>query len=99
MAFSSACSCSTRQSEHSARCPRLDVMSAPRQTNSRLARMRRLLLGLVVAGLGRRGYRLLASGALTIDLGVGRRTRPLGPLSWEIAAARETVFEVISGPY
>jgi hypothetical protein len=61
--------------------------------------MRRLLLGLVVAGLMRRGYRLLASGALTIDLGVGRRTRPLGPLSWEIAAARETVFEVISGPY
>ncbi|SRR5258708_4760280 len=61
--------------------------------------MRRLLLGLVVAGLGRRGYRLLASGALTIDLGVGRRTRRLGPVSWEIAGARETVFDVISRPY
>jgi hypothetical protein len=61
--------------------------------------MRRVLLGLVFAGLGRRGYRLLASGALTIDLGLGRRMRSLGPMSWEIAAARETVFEVISGPY
>ena len=61
--------------------------------------MRRLLLGLVLARLWRRGYRLLASGALTIDLGVGRRTRRLGPVSWEIAAARETVFDVISGPY
>ncbi len=61
--------------------------------------MRRLLLGLVFAGIGRRGYRLLASGALTIDVGVGRRTRGLGPVGWEIAAPPETVFEVISGPY
>jgi hypothetical protein len=61
--------------------------------------MRRLLLGLAFVGVGRRGYRLLASGALTIDVGVGRRTRRLGPVSWEIAAGRETVFEVISGPY
>jgi hypothetical protein len=61
--------------------------------------VRRLLLGLIFAGLGRRAYRLLASGALTIDVGVGRRTRPLGPMSWEIAASRDTVFEVISSPY
>jgi len=61
--------------------------------------MRRLLLGLIAAGLSRRGYRLLASGALTLDTGVGRRTRRLGPVSFEIAAARETVFDVISGPY
>ena len=65
----------------------------------KVSRTRQLLLGLLFAGLGRRGYRLLASGALTIDVGVGRRTRRIGPVSWEIAAARETVFEVISGPY
>ena len=53
---------------------------------------------LVVIG-GRRGYRLLASGALTLDVGVGRRTRPLGPRTWTIAAPRETVFDVLSAPY
>lgn len=62
-------------------------------------RARHLLFGLLGVGVGRRAYRLLASGALTIDVGVGRRTRTLGPVSWEIAAARETVFAVISGPY
>jgi Polyketide cyclase / dehydrase and lipid transport len=61
--------------------------------------MRRLLIALVLAGVGRRAYRLLASGALTIDVGVGRRTRGLGPTSWEIAADRETVFDVIASPY
>lgn len=61
--------------------------------------MRRLLFALALAGLGRRAYRLLASGALTIDVGVGRRTRGLGPVTWRIAADRETVFDVIAGPY
>jgi Polyketide cyclase / dehydrase and lipid transport len=61
--------------------------------------MRKLLSLLLVAGVGRRAYRLLASGALTLDVGIGRRTRPLGPLSWQIAADRETVFDVIAGPY
>jgi hypothetical protein len=51
-------------------------------------------------GLGlRRAYRLLASGALTVDLGVGRRLRPLGPLVRTIRAPREIVFDVIAGPY
>ena len=36
---------------------------------------------------------------MTIDLGVGRRTRPLGPVSWQIAASREVVFDVIATPY
>lgn len=62
-------------------------------------RARHLLFGLLGVGIAERAYRLLASGALTIDVGVGRRTRTLGPVSWEIAAARETVFAVISGPY
>jgi Polyketide cyclase / dehydrase and lipid transport len=61
--------------------------------------MRRLLLLLLVVVGGRRGYRLLASGALTLDLGIGRRTRPLGPRTWTIAAPRETVFDVLSAPY
>ena len=54
------------------------------------------LLGLVGA---RRAYRLLAAGAITIDTGVGRRVRPLGPVRWRIAALRETVFDVIAAPY
>jgi hypothetical protein len=58
-----------------------------------------LFLALVVAVGARRAYRLLASGAVTIDVGVGRRVRSLGRLSWHIAAAREIVFDVIAGPY
>jgi hypothetical protein len=61
--------------------------------------MRRLLLALMLAAGGRRAYRLLASGAVTIDVGVGRRVRSLGPRSWDIAAGREIVFDVIAGPY
>jgi Polyketide cyclase / dehydrase and lipid transport len=44
-------------------------------------------------------YRMLAGGAITIDLGAGRRFRGLGPVTWEIAAPRELVFDVISSPY
>lgn len=39
----------------------------------------------------------VARGALTLDLGVGRRVRPLGPLKVRIRAPREVVFDVISG--
>lgn len=45
------------------------------------------------------GYLLVVRGALTLDLGVGRRRRPLGPITLVIAAPRETVFDVIAGPY
>ena len=61
--------------------------------------MRRLLAALFVVAAGRRGYRLLASGALTVDVGVGRRIRALGPRTWTIAAPRETVFDVLTAPY
>lgn len=44
-------------------------------------------------------YRLLARGALTIDTGVGRTVRQLGPVGFEIAAPREVVFDVIASPY
>lgn len=44
-------------------------------------------------------YGLLVRGSLTLDLGIGRKVRPLGPFTWRIAAPRELVFEVVSGPY
>jgi hypothetical protein len=43
--------------------------------------------------------RLIASGAVTIDVGLGRRVRPLGPISWDISAPPETVFDLIASPY
>ncbi len=61
--------------------------------------MRRLLLGVALIVGSRRAYRFYASGAVTIDSGVGRRVRELGPVTWEIAADRTTVFEVIASPY
>lgn len=48
------------------------------------------------AGLG---YRLVVSGALTLDTGWGRTLRPLGPFGVDIAADREVVFDVIAAPY
>ena len=50
------------------------------------------------AGVGGVGV-LVARGALTLDLGVGRRTRRLGPIELRIAAPPEVVFDVIEGPY
>ena len=57
-------------------------------------------LGLVAGALiGAAGYRLAVSGGVTVDTGLGRRTRPLGPLTFAIAAPRDTVFDVIASPY
>ena len=61
--------------------------------------MRRLSCAAAAAALTVLGYRLVATGDLTLDTGVGRRTRPLGPLSVAIAAPRDTVFDVIAAPY
>lgn len=55
------------------------------------------ILGFVAAGAG--AYALVFRGALTLDLGVGRRVRPLGPIERAIAAPPETVFDVIAAPY
>jgi hypothetical protein len=52
-------------------------------------------LGLSVRG----AYRLLTTGALTLDLGLGRRMQPLGPLIRTIRAPREVVFDVVAAPY
>jgi polyketide cyclase/dehydrase/lipid transport protein len=59
----------------------------------------KLTVALAGALAGRRAYRLLASGAVTVDLGIGRRTRRLGPVSRQLAASREVVFAVIADPY
>jgi hypothetical protein len=58
------------------------------------------LAGVAALAFGARtAYRLLASGSLTLDLGVGRRLQPLGPLVLTIAASAEIVFDVVAGPY
>jgi hypothetical protein len=44
-------------------------------------------------------YRLLASGALTLDLGIGRRLQPLGPLLETIGGPPDVVFDMIAAPY
>jgi len=53
-----------------------------------------------VLGLGlRSAYRLIANGSLTLDLGLGRRLQPLGPLVQTMRAPQEIVFDVIASPY
>jgi hypothetical protein len=52
-----------------------------------------------VAGALTGGYLGLVSGALPMDLGLGRRTRPLGPLGVDIGAPPQVVFDVLSEPY
>jgi hypothetical protein len=56
-----------------------------------------------VAGLGAAAtvgaYLGLVTGALPVDLGLGRRTRPLGPQTVDIAAPRDLVFDIIAAPY
>ena len=45
------------------------------------------------------GAALVARAGLTLDIGIGRRLRPLGPISLDIAAPPEVVFDVIAAPY
>ncbi|MGH3465130.1 MAG: hypothetical protein ACRDP9_26990 [Kribbellaceae bacterium] len=48
---------------------------------------------------GTAAYLGLVTGAVPLDLGIGRRTRPLGPIEVGISAPRELVFDVIAAPY
>lgn len=50
-------------------------------------------------GVAAAGYVGLVTGACPIDLGIGRRVRPLGPQVVEMAAPREVVFDVVAEPY
>ncbi|GAA3783977.1 SRPBCC family protein [Streptomyces chiangmaiensis] len=45
------------------------------------------------------GYLGLVTGAVPVDVGVGRRSRALGPQAVDIAAPPETVFDVVARPY
>jgi Polyketide cyclase / dehydrase and lipid transport len=45
------------------------------------------------------GAALVARAGLTLDIGIGRRIRPLGPIALAIAAPPEVVFDVIAAPY
>lgn len=56
-----------------------------------------VLLGSVASSLG--FYALVVRGDLTIDLRIGRRVRPLGPMTVQIHAPRHVVWDVISAPY
>ncbi|MGQ4368937.1 SRPBCC family protein [Streptomyces violaceoruber] len=44
-------------------------------------------------------YLGMVTGAVPVDVGVGRRLRALGPQTVEVAAPRETVFDVVARPY
>lgn len=44
-------------------------------------------------------YVLVVRGNLTLDLSLGRRLHPLGPLALRISAPREVVFDAIAAPY
>ncbi|MEY9962479.1 uncharacterized protein YndB with AHSA1/START domain [Streptacidiphilus sp. MAP12-16] len=60
----------------------------------------RIGLGTVASlGVAAAGYWGLVSGALPVDVGAGRRLRPLGPQAMEIAAPRELVFDILAQPY
>ena len=52
-----------------------------------------------VVGLAAVVYGLTVRGSLTLDSGIGRRLRQLGPMTWQIEAPREVVFDVIAAPY
>ena len=64
-----------------------------------MSAVRRTSIAAAAAAAGTAAYRLVTSGALTLDLGAGRRLQPLGPLLRTIAAPREVVFDVIAAPY
>lgn len=64
---------------------------------ARLARIAAWTAG--VGGSLAGAYLGLVTGALPVDLGVGRRVRPLGPQTVDIAAPPEVVFDVVAQPY
>lgn len=45
------------------------------------------------------GYLGLVTAAVPVDLGLGRRRRPLGPHAVDIAAPRARVFDLLAAPY
>jgi hypothetical protein len=60
---------------------------------------RALTAGAAAGGAAVATYLGLVTAAAPLDLGIGRRTRPLGPLSVDIGAPRAVVFELLAEPY
>jgi len=61
--------------------------------------MSRASAAAAAGGLAGLAYYLVVSGKMTVDTGLGRRVRPLGPFGVQIAAPATTVFDVIAAPY
>src|SRR2546425_461639 len=61
--------------------------------------LRRPLALASVAAAGAGLYLGVATGRVTVDLGLGRRRRSLGPLEIGFRAPADVVFDVIAGPY
>lgn len=61
--------------------------------------MRGWKLAAVAGGGAASACWLAVRGALTLDTGIGRSTRPLGPMTVHIAAPRQVVFDVVAAPY
>ena len=61
--------------------------------------VRRSAAALAIAGGGAAIYRGAVSGALVLDVGVGRRVQRLEPISILVAAPPEVLFDVIAAPY
>jgi hypothetical protein len=58
-----------------------------------------LVLAAVLVAAALAAYLLTVTGALTLDTGLGRRTRPLGPQRLRVAASREALFDHLASPY
>jgi hypothetical protein len=52
-----------------------------------------------LVGTATAAYLGLVTGRVTLDLGVGRRSRPLGPLTIDVAAPRDIVYAVAAAAY
>jgi hypothetical protein len=61
--------------------------------------LRRLAVLTAAGGAAAAGYAGIVTGALALDLRVGRRTRPLGPQVTDIHAPPEVTFDVVAQPY
>jgi len=61
--------------------------------------MNRWACAAIVGGGAAAVYLGVVTGAVNVDVGVGRRVRPLGPLSVDIEASRDLVFDVLAEPY
>jgi Polyketide cyclase / dehydrase and lipid transport len=58
-----------------------------------------MLRSVAVLGGASLAYVLIVRGALTLDIGIGRTVRPLGPLRRQVSATPKTVYDVIAQPY